>query len=78
VDVAVDVNCQAFRGNLSVAARWRRRRKTRGVAVEMHRLRIELRRERLDGVGGDEQRPGFDDLSDGEILVAAHRLVPAR
>jgi hypothetical protein len=50
----------------------------RSCAIEMHRLRIELRRERLDGLGGDEQRPGFDDLSDGEILVAAHRHVPAR
>ena len=50
----------------------------RGAGVEMHRLRIELRRERLDGVGGDQHRPGFDDLSDGEILVAAHRHAPAR
>ena len=50
----------------------------RGSVVEMHGLRIELRRECLDGVGGDEQRPGFEDLSDGEILVAAHRHVPVR
>ena len=45
----------------------------RGAGVEMHGLRIELRGERLDGVGGDQHRPGLDDLSDGEILVTAHR-----
>jgi len=45
-----------------------------GAAVKMHRLRIELRRERLDGVGGDEHRSGFEHLADGEILVAANHV----
>ena len=50
----------------------------RGAGVEMYGLRIEFGGECLDGLAGNQHGPGLDDLSDGEILVAAHRHVPAR
>ena len=43
-------------------------------AVEVHRLRIEPRREGLDVLGGNEVWAGLDDLADGEILVAARAI----
>src|SRR5215471_1135141 len=46
--------------------------------AEMHGLRIEFGGECLDGLAGNQHGPGLDDLSDGEILVAAHRHAPAR